>query len=187
MKKIKILITCALAQLLFNSALADVTYVKDNGFESVNKVRIMATPEVIYKTLTSQVHLWWNSDHTWSGDANNMSIDATAGGCFCEKLVGGGSVKHLEVVFAQPPLTLRMSGALGPLQQFAIAGAQTWEIKAIDKESSELILTYRVTGTLEKGLSDWAAPVDFVHNEQLQRLKRLLETGSADIIEKSAP
>jgi hypothetical protein len=27
---------------------------------------------------------WWNDAHTWSGSAANLSLDARAGGCWCE-------------------------------------------------------------------------------------------------------
>jgi hypothetical protein len=54
---------------------------------------------------------WWNPTHTFSSDAHNLSIDDKAMGCFCEKLASGGSVHHLEVVYADPGQKLVFSGA----------------------------------------------------------------------------
>ena len=32
---------------------------------------------------------WWNGEHSYSGDAANMTLEAVAGGCWCEKLPAG--------------------------------------------------------------------------------------------------
>ena len=69
----------------------------------------------MYNSIVDDVGLWWDSSHTFSGNAENLSIDDKAGGCFCENLENGGSVRHLEVVFVDPGKTLRMIGGLGPL------------------------------------------------------------------------
>jgi hypothetical protein len=57
--------------------------------------------------------------HTFSGNAHNLSIEEKAMGCFCEKLPDGGGVSHMEVVYFAPGKTLRLSGALGPLNTWA--------------------------------------------------------------------
>ena len=44
---------------------------------------------------------WWPADHTWSGKRENLSLEATAGGCFCERW-DSGSVEHGRVVMAMP-------------------------------------------------------------------------------------
>jgi hypothetical protein len=71
---------------------------------------------------------WWDREHTYSGDAKNLSIDPRPGGCFCEALPPhGGGVQHAMVVLAIPGKTLRMVGGLGPLQESGLAGALTFE------------------------------------------------------------
>jgi hypothetical protein len=65
---------------------------------------------------------WWDSRHTWSGSAANLSLAAASGGCFCERLPNGGSVLHMSTVNAVPNQKLVLFGALGPLQTSGAAG-----------------------------------------------------------------
>lgn len=119
---------------------------------------------------------WWGKDHTWSGDAANLSLDLKPGGCWCEALPGGG-VQHMTVVFAQPGQLLRLTGGLGPLQQLAVTGVMTWQFAEQNGKTS-LTMTYVVAGA--GGLDGVAAPVDGVLTLQMERLKRFAETGNAD-------
>ena len=59
---------------------------------------------------------WWNGEHSYSGDVSNMTLEAVAGGCWCEKLDNGGSVQHLQVVYVAPGRALRLRGAARVLQ-----------------------------------------------------------------------
>jgi hypothetical protein len=122
---------------------------------------------------------WWNSMHTFSGGAHNLSIEDKAMGCFCEKLPGGGSVRHMVVVYADPGKKLVLSGALGPLQSIAATGSMTIQL-APAGGATKLTVGYAVTGYLAAGMNTWAAPVDSVLTEQFTRLKSLIETGKAD-------
>ena len=65
----------------------------------------------------------------FSKSAANLTLDAKAGGCWCETLPDGGSVEHLVVVFADPGKTLVMRGALGPLQGLGVEGALSIVLK----------------------------------------------------------
>ena len=97
------------------TAHADVLDSAGNGFTVKVTVNIQAAPEEVYRKLMG-VGEWWNPQHTFSGDAHNLSIEARAGGCFCEKLPNQGGVRHMEVVNVMPGKALVLSGALGPLQ-----------------------------------------------------------------------
>ena len=44
---------------------------------------------------------WWPADHTWSGKRENLGLDASIGGCFCERWDGNG-VEHGRVVMLMP-------------------------------------------------------------------------------------
>jgi hypothetical protein len=112
--------------------------------------------------------------HTFSGNADNLSIDDRAGGCFCEKLKNGGSVRHLEVVFADPGKSLRMIGGLGPLQGMAVTGTMTWSLSKADT-GTNVKVTYSVGGYRPGGLQKMAPLVDKVMIEQLKRLKEYIE------------
>ncbi len=68
---------------------ADVVGSSENGFELRNEALIATKPAQLYALLL-QIGSWWDSAHTYSGDARNMSLDAKAGGCFCERLANQG-------------------------------------------------------------------------------------------------
>ncbi len=75
-------------------ASAEVVGVQDSGFSIRIAVDVAAAPAAVFKVLTEQVGAWWSSSHTFSGKASNLSIEAKAGGCFCEVLPNGG-VRHM--------------------------------------------------------------------------------------------
>lgn len=157
---------------------AEVLDAAAGGFTARNAVTIAARPEAVWAVLVEPAR-WWNPAHSWSGDAASFSLEARAGGCFCERLKNGGSVEHQRVLRADPGSLLRLSGGLGPLQEHALAAVLTWELKA-DGSGTRLSQTYAVAGLVPGGLSGWALPVDGVVREQLERLARVVETGRPD-------
>jgi len=167
--------TAAIALLAPGILRAAVVQLTPSGFAVRHETTIAATPAKIYDALVS-VGSWWNPDHTYSGDAKNMTIDARAGGCFCERLKDGGSTEHARVVYAMPAQALRMNGALGPLQAHGTVGSLTWKLTAT-ANGTTMLLTYSVGGFIEGGFDKIATPVDNVLGEQFQRLKSFVETG----------
>lgn len=109
-----------------------------------------------------------------SRDAANLSIELRAGGCFCERLKDGGSVQHLQVVYASPGEGLRLRGALGPLQMEGVDGTLAWTLKPVEG-GTNVTQSYVVGGYIRSGMEQWAPRVDRVHDEQLQRLKSFVE------------
>jgi uncharacterized protein YndB with AHSA1/START domain len=150
-----------------------------NGFTDKLELTIQASPQDVYRQIVHNVGDWWNSMHTFSGDAHNLSIDDKAMGCFCERLPGGGSVRHMQVVYADPGKKLVFAGALGPLQSIAATGSMTIQLAAATGNGTKVALVYAVTGYVPAGMNTWAEPVDSVLTEQLTRLKSLVETGKA--------
>src|SRR5690606_19028255 len=114
---------------------------------------------------------WWSPAHSYSGDAVNFSIEAAAGGCFCEAIPdGGGSVEHMRVVYVDPRVrTLRLSGALGPLQAEALGGALTMTVEPAGT-GARIVWDYVLGGYARGSIAALAAPVDTVVGEQLARL-----------------
>jgi len=166
------------ALLVTHPACAAVNDSAANGFSVTEKLHIAAPPDKIYDELVLPAH-WWSSTHTFSHSANNLTLDARAGGCWCENLANGGSVLHLSVVYAAPGKALVMRGALGPLQGLGVDGAMTISLKPA-ADGTDLSLTYNVGGYLKDGLQSLAVPVDIVLGEQMGRLKSLIETGSPE-------
>jgi len=177
-RKVQIAIGAGLALLLAcaGGTRAAVVASVANGFEVREAAHIAAKADAVYSAIVTPAR-WWDSAHTFSKSAANLTLDPRAGGCWCETLAGGGTVQHLIVVLAMPGKTLRLRGALGPLQGMGVDGAMTWKITAA-QDGSDVELTYAVGGFAKDGLDKLAAPVDGVLGEQVQRLKQFIETGS---------
>ena len=177
------LMSCVLAAL---PAQADPTAVSSSGFTSSFRAEIKATPAQAWGAVV-QLPRWWNPAHTYSGNAANLSLDAQAGGCWCERwrdAAGAShSVQHAQVVLAQEGRVLRLNGAFGPLQDMAVVGVLTIGTSpGTGAEAGQhfLRMTYRVAGGVEAGLDKLAAAVDGVIGEQFKRLKSLIESGQTN-------
>lgn len=156
---------------------AEVADSAPGGFTSRNAVTVAAPPGEVFGALVQRVGQWWSSAHTFSGDAANLRIDPRPQGCFCETLPAGGGVRHLTVVHVAPGRLLRMTGGLGPLQGAAVSGALSWQLEE-GEGGTVVTVTYAVHGYTPGGLDGWAAGVDGVIREQLERLARFVETGN---------
>ena len=149
--------------------------VAPTGFLVRYKLGIAAPVTAVFGSLLN-VGSWWSEKHTYSGDSKNLSLEARAGGCFCEKLANG-SVEHMRVVQLRANEMLRLAGALGPLQASGVAGAMTWRLSPAEN-GSKLELTYSVGGFMPGGFQAIAPAVEMVLREQADRLKRYVETGA---------
>jgi hypothetical protein len=158
---------------------AEVTDASAASFKSRNVLEIKASPQHVYQTLI-RVGSWWNPEHTYSGESKNLSLNAAPGGCFCEKLPGGGGVLHMTVVYVAPNQRVTLSGALGPLQSAGVTGALTFQLVA-KSPGTELVLVYNVGGYYPGGLAGVAADVDTVLQGQAERLKQVAETGRVSV------
>jgi polyketide cyclase/dehydrase/lipid transport protein len=168
----------AIALGLAAPAAAAVVDAQPNGFEVREEAQIAAPPAEVYAAI-GRIGRWWSSEHTYSGSAANLSLDLSAGGCFCEKLADGGVVRHLTVILVQPGTAVRMQGALGPLAGTGGAGHLSLGVAA-KGSGSVVVLTYDFGGYAKGGMDKWAAPVDQVLASQVGRLKRYVETGRPD-------
>jgi uncharacterized protein YndB with AHSA1/START domain len=169
------LTACALLPLFLHMypAAAAVVDVAPTGFTVRITTHISASPDKVYATLIMPSR-WWASDHTFSGDATNMHLDAKAGGCWCETLPNGGSVLHLTVVYVDPGKALRLRGALGPFQSYGVDGAMTWGLKAADG-GTDVALTYTLGGYAKEGFDALSKAADGVLASQVARLQRVAE------------
>jgi uncharacterized protein YndB with AHSA1/START domain len=149
-----------------------------NGFTVRHVMAIKAPPAEVYQKLVRNTGDWWNSDHTFSHDAHNLSIDDQPGGCFCEKWASGG-VQHLQVVFSSPGKTLVMRGGLGPLMGLAVTGGLEIALTP-DKDGTKFVMTYSVGGYIPKGAETWSKPVDGMLLETFTRFKNYVETGKPE-------
>jgi uncharacterized protein YndB with AHSA1/START domain len=155
-------------------AAADVTERAPGSFTVKTVVTIAASPDRVFGALVRDIGVWWDPAHTFSGDAKNLSLVAEVGRCFCERLPNGGSVQHAEVIHAAPGGLLRLTGALGPLQEAAVIGTWTWQF-ARTEQGTTATVTYSVAGVFPGGLDKVADAVDTVIGDQLRRLKAHVE------------
>ena len=170
--------TIACAVVAFASmcaaAAADVVDRGAGGFTVKTSLTVAAPADRVYAALL-QVGSWWDKEHTYSGDAKNLSIVAQPGGCFCEKVPAGGAVEHGRVVNVSPGQLLRLSAAVGPLQELGVAGALTWQIDTIEGKQSRVTMTYAVGGYAPGGLDTLADVVNTVLSQQVRLLKAYAE------------
>jgi len=158
---------------LAGPAPAEVKSVSQNGFEVAATAMVAAPPDRVYAAL-GEIGRWWSPSHTFSRDAANLSLELHAGGCFCERLNDGGSVQHLQVVYAAPGVGLRLRGALGPLQMEGVDGTLSWTLKP-GEGGTNVTQSYVVGGYIRSGMEQWAPKVDRVLEEQFERLKSFVE------------
>jgi len=113
---------------------------------------------------------WWHPDHTYSGDAANLSLEVTAGGVWREDW-DSGSVFHGEVLLALEGKTLRLDAPFGPLQEMGVSVVWTITLTP-DEETGGTNVTFDeiANGTAASRLDDLAPAVDFVKTEAMTRL-----------------
>ena len=172
------ILIAALFALASSAGLAAVEDQAANGFAVTETATIGAPADRVFQAVIVPSR-WWNNEHTYSQNAANLTLEARAGGCWCETLPGGGSVQHLVVVNVIPGKLLRLRGALGPLQGMAVDGALTVSLRGIGN-STQLTLTYVVGGYSKAGFDQLAKAVDSVLGDQTARLKRFIETGAPE-------
>jgi hypothetical protein len=156
-------------------AAAEVTSRSESGFAIAGRLTAAVTPEQAWAALI-EPSLWWDPEHSWSGQGANLSIEPRAGGCFCEALPEVGSVEHMRVIYAAPGKQLRMSGALAPLQGEGLAATLSVTIEQ-QPEGATLVWTYKVGGHTELPLERIAPAVDAVLSAQFRRLSNHLDGG----------
>lgn len=168
MQKLLWSIAITVSLLVPNLCGAKVLYASDSGFHIRIAHEVKADPAVAYAQFL-RVGEWWNGDHTWFGDAKNLSIDPVADGCFCET-AGDKSAKHMTVSYVDPERELRMTGGLGPLSGLGLHGAMNWMFEPLENGGTRIIHNYRVTGYYPEGLKGLSGIVDQVQTLQVSGL-----------------
>ncbi len=175
----------AIAAMASVPAQAEVTAQAENGFAVRHSVTVSTDPDATFAMLRTPAK-WWDKDHTWTGNSENLYMDAQAGGCFCELIPNEattesgapqrtlrGSVQHMQIVYVDPGAMLRLSGALGPLQAEAVTGTMTISLKPI-KGGTRLTFDYVVGGFMRTPMREVAPAVDAVIGAQASRLAMAL-------------
>jgi len=169
------------AGLAPQTAPAEVTSSGSGGFVVRLEVPVAAPPADVYAKFF-EIGKWWSDAHTYTGKASNMSLENEPGGCFCEALAGGGFIRHATLEYSDKGKAARLDGAFGPLQELGAHGLMAFNFGPADKTNpaagTKLVVTYTVSGYQpDKGFAPLAEPVNGVLKEQVERLKRFVETG----------
>lgn len=184
-----------MAALVFMAApaRAEVVSRTETGFVIRLASEVTAAQADAWKTILTPAQ-WWQSEHTFSGDAANLTLDPQVGGCFCEVLPRPegapvtqkpGGVQHMRIIYIEPPRALRLSGALGPLQSEALAATMTITVKPTEK-GSRVLFEYVVGGFMRYKVDEIAPAVDRMLTAQLASLAGKLGP-VAEPVAKPAP
>jgi uncharacterized protein YndB with AHSA1/START domain len=137
-----------------------------SGFTLENTIQVPVDAETAWRALVDDVGRWWPRDHTWWGQESMLSIDARAGGCFCERN-GAQQAQHLQVTFVDPGKLLRLAGGLGPLQGMGLHGVLEFRLAPAAAGGTAITLFYRAGGYTPDDLEAFAPVVDRVQALQL--------------------
>ena len=143
------------------------------GFTVENSIVVPVDAKTAWRGLVDNVDRWWPKDHSWFGAQGKFTIDARAGGCFCER-AGVRQALHMTVSHVDPHKVLRMLGGLGPLQGMGLHGALDWTF-APAEGGTRVTLRYVVGGYATADLAKLAPVVDKVQALQLGGLEAFLK------------
>lgn len=159
----------ALATLPASAVRAEVLDSSPAGFTVSSEQDVPLDAGAAWLAVVDDVGDWWLDDHTWWGDASRLSIQARAGGCFCERH-GRQQARHMVVTMVDPGVLLRMGGGLGPLQGMGLDGSLEFRLAPLENGGTRITLWYRVGGYTPDDLSKLAPLVDSVLAQQLASL-----------------
>ena len=153
---------------------ADVKASGSDGFHILVERETQVDSQTAYGTMVKDFGTWWGGDHSFSGDAKNLSLDLQRR-CMLEKLPDGGFVRHMEIVFHQPGKMMVMRGGLGPLQAMGANGSLILRFDRLDSGKTKVTLDYHVHGPSYQKLDNLAKVVDGVLEGQLDQLIQHLD------------
>lgn len=163
----KTILTVAVVMLAATQANAEIVEAAPDHFILKHEAQSALVPAALWARLIKP-ESWWHPDHSYSGDAGNLSLDVRAGGLWREEW-DGGSVTHGEVLFVNPGKQLRLDAPFGPLQ--AIGAKTIWTITIEpDGDGSKVTFDEISHGVAASKLDALAPAVDFVKGEAIKRL-----------------
>lgn len=167
-------IAAILALLAPAAASAELVSASSNGFEVRETITTDKSSSAAFAGF-GRIGSWWSPDHSFSGNAANLTLDLQPGGCLCERLAGGGGAQHMHVTYVEPSRRLVLTGSLGPLLFLSTTGVMDVRFEP-QGSGTRVTLDYRAAGFFNGGADKIAPAVDGVLGEQLTRLKAYLKT-----------
>ncbi len=157
------------AAFFSTAASAEVVSSSANGFHIRQSVQLVVPQDRAFQAFAN-IGGWWDAAHSYSGDSANLRLSATPGGCFCERLPGGGGIEHMRVAYVDPGKRLVLTGSLGPLLYEATSGVMDVTFERI-AGGTRVVMDYKVSGFATGGADKLAAPVDQVLAMQMRRYR----------------
>jgi len=157
-----------LSALMAAPASAEVIHSDPSSFVIKHRLIVPVDAETSFDALLHPER-WWSPEHTWSGDAKNLSLEPRVRGCWCERWPDA-EVEHGRVIFIKKNAQLRLQGALGPLQDMAVNAVLDYTLTQ-GKDGTQIDMMYRVTGADSSQLDVVSSAVDNVMVQQMDRLK----------------
>jgi hypothetical protein len=148
---------------------AAVVSVAPNGFHIRHSAQLVVPQPSAYSAF-GQIGSWWDKDHTYSGEAENMSLSLQPGGCFCERLPERGGIEHMRVTYIKPGERVVLTGSLGPLLYEATAGVMDVQFERI-AGGTRVTMDYKAAGFVKGDATKFAPIVDEVLGAQLKRYR----------------
>ncbi len=163
-------ICIALILLISFESNAKVIKSSEHGFIIEHQFKADADIAEVFKTMTKDVGQWWNSEHTYSGNAENMLINKD---CFCEQW-DGNKVSHLDTTTWIENSQIVFEGAQGPLRELGLHGSMIWSLSK-NNPGTTVTWRYYVHGFSDVDIAGFANVVDGVLNAQIENMAKLLE------------
>ena len=161
------LLACLVGFGLSGTAAAEVVSSGPGHYHLAHEANSDLDPDALWARLIKP-SAWWDPEHTYSGDSNNLKLKARAGGLWQESW-DGGSVAHGHVLGAIEGKELVLDAPFGPLQKMAV---QTVWVITIEPagNGSKVTFTEQANGAAESNLDQLAPAVDFVKQNAIERL-----------------
>ena len=149
------------------SANADVIAASADHYTLRHEAVSPLPPDAMWNRLVHP-ETWWSPEHSYSGDAANLSLDLRVAGLWKEEW-DGGSVAHGTVLYIHSGKQLRLAAPFGPLQSMAVNVVWTITIQP-DGSGSKVIFDEVANGSDASNLDKMAGAVDGVKAEAIRRL-----------------
>lgn len=174
MKRLVCLVFATIA-LCALPAQAKVASQGPNGFVLTYEAEVPTDAKAAFDAY-ARIGEWWDGNHSYSGDAKNISIDLQPGGLWRETLPNGGFVNHMGVAHVIPGKSLLFHGGLGPLAYMGVNGSLSVKFEA--KGAATVVkMSYAVGGYDTKDFKELPQVVDGVLGAGFKRYANYASTG----------
>lgn len=162
-------VAVGLAGLVNSPVAAEIVSRSENAFTLKFEGQTRLGPAGVADAF-SEVEQWWDPAHSYTGDAANLSLDLTPGGCWCEAMPDGVLFDHGRVVSAVYG-EIRLHAPFGPLRDMAtrsdlivtwplVGGVVTPAWTFIVEGPGVGALAEPVDGVIGGGFARWIAHMD---------------------------